>query len=206
MSRGENEGALVREAREGLAAGRSAQEVFARSAVRTGDRGLAVWAVCVASGVPRADAEARVSEVEPLFSEFGAGEEEDLALALAFGHVFLVDRVLEEHEERVRDLLGTAVGARGGCPGSLFARFRTGELTKIFLHLARTRFRDGRGSPPDFWAAMTAAGELLAGRDGPERAEVTAGLERCRAEAAALEGGRGPASPGADAAGPSPGR
>ncbi|MGW6561028.1 hypothetical protein [Streptomyces hydrogenans] len=97
-------------------------------------------------------------EVEPLFSEFGAGEEEDLALALAFGHVFLVDRVLEEHEERVRDLLGTAAGARGGCPGSLFARFRTGELTKIFLHLARTRFRDGRGSPPDFWAATARSG------------------------------------------------
>ncbi|GHE27463.1 hypothetical protein GCM10018784_76890 [Streptomyces hydrogenans] len=47
---------------------------------------------------------------------------------------------------------------------------------------------------------------LLADRDGPERAEVTAGLERCRAEAAAPEGGRGPASPGADAAGPWPGR
>ncbi|GHJ93251.1 hypothetical protein SNE510_27700 [Streptomyces sp. NE5-10] len=89
---------------------------------------------------------------------------------------------------------------------SLFVRFRTGELTQIFLCLARARFRDGRGSPADFRAAMTEAGELPAGRDGPARAEVTAGLERCRAEAAAPEGGRGPASPGADAAGPSPGR
>lgn len=93
------------------------------------------------------------------------------------GHVFIVDRVLDEHEERIRDLLGTAAaGARGGCPGGLLAWFRTGELTKIFLCFVRTRFRDGRGSPSGFWAAMTVAGELLAVQD-PNHDEVTAGLE-----------------------------
>ncbi|MER8036482.1 hypothetical protein [Streptomyces hydrogenans] len=206
MRHGEGERELVLEAREMIAEGRSGEEVFAGMAARTGDRGRSLRAVCAALGMPRADADARLREAEPLFTEFAAGEEEDLALVLAFGHAFVVDRVLDEHEERVRELLGTAAGARGGCPGSLFAWFRTGELTKIFLYFAQTRFRDGRGSPPDFWAAMTSAGELLAGRDGPDHAGVTAALERCRAEAAALGGGRGPASPGAGAAGSSRGR
>ncbi|WP_251053870.1 hypothetical protein [Streptomyces sp. ISL-66] len=64
--------------------------------------------------------------------------------------------------------------------------FRTGKLTKIFLLFAQTRFRDGRGSPPEFWAAMVTAGELLATEDGPDQAEVTAGLERYRTQATAV--------------------
>lgn len=186
MSHGEGEGALVLEAQEMLAAGRSDEEVFAELAARTGDWGVCVLAVCLALGVPRTDAETRLREVEPLFSEFTVGEEEDLAYFLRFGHVFIVDRVLEEHEERIRDLLGTAAGARGGFPAGLLAWFRTGKLTKIFLYFTRTRFLDGRGSPPDFWAAMTAAGELLASQDGPDQEEVAAGLERCRSQAAAV--------------------
>ncbi|MER5741005.1 hypothetical protein ABT117_35800 [Streptomyces sp. NPDC002262] len=186
MGTGEDQDALVLEAREMLAAGRSDEEVFAELATRTGNRGVCVVAVCLALGVPRPDAEARLREAEPLFPDFAIGEEEDLAFVLGFGNVFTVDRVLEEHEERIRDFLRTAAGARGGSPGSLFTWFRTGELTKVFLYFAETRFRDGRGSPPEFWAAMTAAGELLAGQDGPDRAKVTAGLERCRTQAAAF--------------------
>ncbi|MEV7520415.1 hypothetical protein [Streptomyces sp. NPDC091371] len=186
MSHGEGQGALILEAQEMLAAGQSGEEVFAELAARTGQWGVCVLAVCLALGVPPTDAEARLREVEPLFAEFVMGEEEDLALVLTFGHVFIVDRVLDEHEERIRDLLGTAAGARGGHPCGLLGWFRTGELTKIFLYFAKTRFRDGRGSPPDFWDAMTAAGQLLASQDGPDREEVTAGLERCRTQAAAI--------------------
>ncbi|MFC8430460.1 hypothetical protein [Streptomyces sp. NPDC057253] len=183
MSHREDEGALVLEAREMLAAGRSDEEVFAELAARTGDWGVCVLAVCVALGVPRTDAEARLREVEPLFSDFAAGEEEYVAFVFRFGRVFIVDRVLEEHEERIRDLLATAAGARGGCPAGPLTWFRTGELTKLFLYFAKTRFRDGRGSPPEFWAAMTAAGELLAEQDRPDHEEVSAGLERCRMKA-----------------------
>ncbi|MFC9750615.1 hypothetical protein [Streptomyces niveus] len=186
MSQGEGEGALALEAQEMLAAGRNGEEVFAVLAARTGNWGVCVLAVCLALGVPRTDAEARLREVEPLFPDFTVGEEEDLAFVLRFGHVFVADRVLEEHEERIRDLLGTAAGARGGFPGGLLGWFRTGELTKIFLYFARTRFRDGRGSPHDFWAAMTAAGELLVSQDCPDGEEVTAGLARCRTQAAAI--------------------
>jgi hypothetical protein len=160
-----------------LAAGQSEEEVFAELAARTAKWGVCALAVCLALGMPRTDAEARLRQVEPLFAEFALGEDEDLADVLKFGHVFIVDRVLEEQEEHIRDLLGTAAGARGGYPGGLLGWFRTGELTKIFLYFAKTRFRDGRGSPPDFWAAMTTAGELLASQDGPDHAEVTAGLE-----------------------------
>ncbi|OLZ65478.1 hypothetical protein AVW11_16925 [Streptomyces amritsarensis] len=188
MNHGEGADALVLDAREMLAAGQSDEEVFAELAARTGEWAACVLAVCVALGVPRTEAEARLREVEPLFAEFAAGEEELVATLLSFGHVFIVDRVLDEHEEHIRDLLGTAAGARGGYPGGLLGWFRTGELTKIFLYFAKTRFRDGRGSPPDFWAAMTTAGELLASKDGQDQAEVKAGLERCRMQAAAVTG------------------
>ncbi|MGW7328502.1 hypothetical protein ACWGIU_07790 [Streptomyces sp. NPDC054840] len=186
MNHGEGADALVLDAREMLAAGQSDEEIFAELAARTGEWGACVLALCLALGVPRTEAEARLREVEPLFAEFAAGEEELVATVLSFGHVFIVDRVLDEHEEHIRDLLGTAAGARGGYPGGLLGWFRTGELTKIFLYFAKTRFRDGRGSPPDFWAAMTAAGELLASKDGPDQAEVRAGLERCRTQAVAV--------------------
>lgn len=88
--------------------------------------------------------------------------------------------------ERIRNLLWDAAGARGGFPGSLLGWFREGELTKLFLSFAKTRFRDGRGSPPEFWTAMVAAGALLATRDGGDSAEVRAGLEHCRVQAAAV--------------------
>lgn len=146
--------------------------------------------MCLALGIPRTDAEVRIHEAQPLFEEFAVGEDDLVASVLAFVDVFVVDRLLDAHHERIRDLLGTAAGARGGYPGSLLACFRSGELTKIFLYFAKTRFRDGRGSPPDFWAAMVAAGELLAIEDGPDRAEVTAGLEHCRAQASYIGAGR----------------
>ncbi|MEV7442703.1 hypothetical protein AB0O22_16360 [Streptomyces sp. NPDC091204] len=186
MSHGEGEENLILEAREMLATGRDEEEVFAELAARTSDWGISPLAVCLALGVPGTDAEARIREARPLFDEFEVGEEDLVAMFLACGHVFVVDRVLDGHGERIRDLLWAAACARGGLPGGMIPWFRTGELTKIFLLFAQTRFRDGRGSPPEFWAAMVTAGELLATEDGPDRAEVTAGLERCRAQATAV--------------------
>lgn len=115
------------------------------------------------------------------------GEEDLVAMLLACGHVFVVDRVLDGHGERIRDLLWTAACARGGFPGGMIAWFRTGKLTKIFLLFAQTRFRDGRGSPPEFWAAVVTAGELLATEEGLDQAEVTAGLEHCRAQSTTVD-------------------
>ncbi|WP_327361261.1 hypothetical protein [Streptomyces sp. NBC_01296] len=189
MRHGEGEDELVLEAREMPATGRDEEEVFAELAARTGDWGASALAVCLALGVPLTNAEARIREVRPLFKEFVVGEEDLVASVPAFGHVFVVDRVLDAHGERIRDLLGTAAGARGGFPGGLLAWFRSGELTKIFLFFAKTRFRNGRGSPPEFWVAMVTAGELLATEDGPDQAEVTAGLEHCRMQATVVSTG-----------------
>ncbi|MGW7099297.1 hypothetical protein [Streptomyces sp. NPDC054838] len=186
MNHGEGEDALVLGAREMLATGRGEEEVFAELAARTGEWDACALSLCLALGVPRTDAEVRIREVRPLFEEFEVGEEDLVAMLLACGHVFVVDRVLDGRGERIRDLLWTAACARGGFPGGLIPWFRTGELTKIFLLFAQTRFRNGRGSPPEFWTAMVTAGELLATEDGPDRAEVTAGLEHCRAQATAV--------------------
>ncbi|MFK0049873.1 hypothetical protein ACIQU4_38355 [Streptomyces sp. NPDC090741] len=169
-----------------LATGQGEEAVFAELAARTGEWGACALALCLALGVPRPDAEVRIREVRLLFDEFEVGEEDLVAMFLACGHVFVVDRVLDGRGERIRDLLWTAACARGGFPGGMIPWFRTGELTKIFLLFAQTRFRDGRGSPPEFWAAMVAAGELLATEDGPDQAEVTAGLEHSRAQATAV--------------------
>ncbi|MYX37026.1 MULTISPECIES: hypothetical protein [unclassified Streptomyces] len=186
MDHGESEEALVLEAQEMLATGQSEEEVFAKLAARTGQWGVCVLAVCLALGVSRTDAESRLREIETLFDEFAVGEEELVASVLTIGQVFIVDRVVDKHDEHIRNLLETAASARGGFPGGLLGWFRTGELTKIFLYFAKTRFRDGRGSPPDFWVAVTTAGELLASKDSPDQAEVKAGLERCRTQAAAI--------------------
>ncbi|MCX5294962.1 hypothetical protein OG898_00445 [Streptomyces sp. NBC_00193] len=189
MNHGEGEDALVLQAREMLATGKGEEEVFAELAARTGEWDACALALCLALGVPEPDAEARIREARPLFDEFEVGEEDLVAMFLACGHVFVVDRVLDGRGERIRDLLWTAACARGGFPGGMIPWFRTGELTKIFLLFAKTRFRNGRGSPPEFWAAMVAAGELLATEDGPDEAEVTAGLEHCRAQATTVDTG-----------------
>ncbi|WP_030208315.1 hypothetical protein [Streptomyces sp. NRRL S-87] len=60
MSRGEGEDILVLEAREMLATGRDEGEVFAELAARTSDWGASALALCLALGVPRTDAEARI--------------------------------------------------------------------------------------------------------------------------------------------------
>ncbi|MCX4984358.1 hypothetical protein [Streptomyces sp. NBC_00572] len=182
MSRGEGEATLVLEAREMPAAGRAEEEVFAELAARTGE-----WDACVlALGVPRTDAEVRIHEVLPLFGEFEVGEEDLVAMLLACGHAFVVDRILDGRGEQIRDLSWTAACARGGFPGGMIPWFRTGELAKIFRLFTKTQFRDGQGSPPEFWVAMVTAGELLATEDNPDQAELTAGLEHSRTRATAI--------------------
>ncbi|MCX5375057.1 hypothetical protein [Streptomyces sp. NBC_00091] len=76
MSRGEGEDKLVLETREMLAIGWNEEDVFAELAARTGDWGASALAVCLALGVPRTDAEARIRELRPLFEEFVVGEHE----------------------------------------------------------------------------------------------------------------------------------
>ncbi|MCX5403705.1 hypothetical protein OHA37_07385 [Streptomyces sp. NBC_00335] len=90
MKHGEGGDALVLEARAMLAAGQGEEEVFAELAARTGDWDACALALCLALGVPRPDAEARIHEERPLFDEFEAGEEDIVAMLLACGHTSVV--------------------------------------------------------------------------------------------------------------------
>ncbi|MFI8423681.1 hypothetical protein [Streptomyces sp. NPDC085479] len=107
MSDGEGEGALVLEAQDMLAGGRAT-----RKSSPTFREDRQVGCLCLGRvlgpGCARIDAEARLREVERLFANFAVSDEEDLAFVLRFGHFFIVGRVLDEHEEHIRDLLGTA--------------------------------------------------------------------------------------------------
>jgi hypothetical protein len=174
---------LTDEARDALRAGRREVEVCTDLARRTGEPRAAALATCLALGIPHAEGERRLGEarVASLFEEFGAGEEEDIAVFLDAAFVFVVDREPDAHERRIRDLLGTAVRAYGrGIPGGLGAGlwrlFRTGELDRAYLLLAseRRRIRDD-GDPAAYWAALFAAGNLLPDGDGIEEAR-----EHCR--------------------------
>lgn len=116
MKAGEGEDALVLAARERLAAGQDEEEVVAQLAARTGEWHACVLAVCLAVGVPRTDAEARLRHVERCFAEFEPGEEELLSSLLVMGDTFIVDAVLDEHDEHIRGLLETAHAAYAGFP------------------------------------------------------------------------------------------
>ncbi|MGW0925854.1 hypothetical protein ACWD3J_43520 [Streptomyces sp. NPDC002755] len=112
------------------------------------------------------------------------GEEQRVATLLTVGHVFLVNRVLDERGEQIRTLLqDSAAGARRLSRQHARVVY-TGNLTKIFLFFAKARFRDGRSSSPGFWAAITAACELLTSEDGPEQSAKMAELKRFCAQAA----------------------
>ncbi|MGW0876772.1 hypothetical protein ACWD3Z_40840 [Streptomyces sp. NPDC002740] len=129
----------------------------------------------MALDVPRTDTEAWLPESQPLFAEFMVGEEQRVATLLTVGHVFFVNRVLDERGEQIRTLLqDSAAGARRLSRQHARVVY-TGNLTKIFLFFAKARFRDGRTSSPGFWAAITAACELLTSEDGGAEALLRAG-------------------------------
>ncbi|CAL9447782.1 hypothetical protein SUDANB176_02377 [Streptomyces sp. enrichment culture] len=175
--------ALVGRARDALRAGGEEADVCAGLARDTGDPRAAALATCLALGIPRAEAGRRLTteEAAAAFDELGPGEEEALALMLRAEGAFVVDRELDAHEQRIRDLLGAACTAYGGLPSGLAVSlglwFRAGELTRAYLQLASPRRKvRADGSPSAYWAALAAAGELLPdGDDGIDEAR-----EHCR--------------------------
>ncbi|MET8975946.1 hypothetical protein ABZX85_10020 [Streptomyces sp. NPDC004539] len=173
----------------------SAPAVEFEKAVRQGAEPRATaLAICTRLGIPRAEAESRLRAADALFTESGPGSEPDLALFLDTGHVFVVDRPLDERETEIRDLLVRATGAMGRVPSglahSLGRWWRTGELTRAFLVLARRE--QVRGDAGAYWSALAAAGELLLGSAGDGVGEagkggdesVVTAWEKCRTSAA----------------------
>ncbi|AXG79244.1 hypothetical protein [Streptomyces paludis] len=179
------DGWLVGEARTTLGAGATAVEVFAVLAERTADWHATALAVCLALGIPATEAERRLDEeFAGLCEEFQPGEETECAGVLEMTGLFDVPRTLDPQDEEVKRLLQTAIGAlgklRSGHAFSLSRQFRTGQLTRAFLSLARVGPRPGHSSASDYWAALVAAGELLQSGDREDLASVEKALEDCR--------------------------
>jgi hypothetical protein len=198
--------ALVMSARSRLEAGCAPAEVYAELATDTQDGLAAAWAVCLALGIPAIDVRHRLGHgVAELPSRFHPGEEALCGEAFEAVGMFDVPRPPSERGTEAERLLNVALGALGGLRSghalSLSRRFVRGELTGVFLSLARTAPRRGRGRPAEYWTALSQAGELLLGPAGAEHQEVEQALRECRQRAARVRR-HGPGDGGGPAGGP----
>ncbi|MEU1202488.1 hypothetical protein ABZ446_40605 [Streptomyces sp. NPDC005813] len=176
-------------AHERLEAGCAPVAVFAELAARTGDWHLSAWAVCLALGIPAPDVAGRFARgMGDIATEFHPGEEELCGEVMETVGLFDVPRPLDERGTEIARLLTTAAGALGGMPSghalTLSRRRVRGELTAMFLSLARTLPRRERARPAEYWAALSAAGDLLLQAGSGDRSEVERALQECRRRAA----------------------
>ncbi|WP_345657684.1 hypothetical protein [Streptomyces siamensis] len=183
------DGASPTLAHERLEAGCAPVAVFAELAARTGDWPLSAWAVCLALGIPAPDVAGRFARgMGGIATEFHPGEEELCGEVLETVGLFDVPRPLDERGTEIACLLTTAAGALGGMPSgralTLSRRHVRGELTAMFLSPARTPPRRERARPAEYWAALSAAGDLLLQAGGEEGREVERALQECRRHAA----------------------
>ncbi|MHB9854397.1 hypothetical protein ACSYGO_34865 [Streptomyces krungchingensis] len=198
------DGASLTLAHERLEAGRAPVAVFAELAARTGDWHRSAWAVCLALGIPAPEVAGRFARgMGDIATEFHQGEEELCGEVLDTVGLFDVPRPLDERGTEIARLLATAAGALGGMPSghalTLSRRRVRGELTAMFLSLARTLPRRERAGPAEYWAALSAAGDLLLQTGGEDRREVERALQECRRHAAEHpSNGEKPAASGAD--------
>nr|WP_216377795.1 hypothetical protein [Streptomyces asoensis] len=165
-----------------------------------GDPRAAAVTIFVGLGIAREEAERRVREAEPLFSDLEPEEEETLALFLDRSHVFVVDRRLDAREREIRALLGRAVGAMGavrsGLGHSLHRWLRTGDLARAYLSLAKGNQVTATGDPSVYWSALVAAGDLLpVGQGGGEREGLEEARAHCRRMAAQHPAAQQPVEP-----------
>ncbi|PBC60549.1 hypothetical protein BKI49_29025 [Streptomyces sp. Tue6028] len=176
-------------AHERLGAGWASVAVFAELAARTGDWHRSAWAVCLALGIPAPDVAGRFARgMGDVATEFHQGEEELCGEVLETVGLFDVPRPLDERGTEIAGLPATAAGALGGMPSghalTLSRRRVRGELTGMFLSPARTLPRRERARPAEYWAALSAAGDLLLQAGGEEGREVERALQECRRRAA----------------------
>ncbi|THA76199.1 hypothetical protein [Streptomyces sp. A0592] len=182
----------VERAREALRSGLRPVDVYVELAAGTSDLRGAALAVCAALGIPRPDAEQRLSGSEELWDGFGPGEEGLVGELLDLAGLFDVHVTLDERGERICGLMDRAVGALGGISSgvafSLHRKTATGRLPEAYALLVRTPVRE-RGDAARYWALLTAAGEELAAWLPPGDDEAAGRLgearERCAREAAA---------------------
>ncbi|MFJ6485167.1 MULTISPECIES: hypothetical protein [unclassified Streptomyces] len=190
----------VARARAALASGLPPAAVYAELAVGADFRDTAL-AVCDALGIPRADAEQRLGSAGELW-DFAPGEEALLGELLEVVAVFDVHVTLDGTGERIRGLLGRAMGTAGGFGSGMAFGIRrklaTGRLTEAYAVLVGLPVRT-RGEPARYRTELIAAGELLAAWLPPDDHEaagrVREALERCARRDTTGDGRPGPSLP-----------
>lgn len=184
--------AMVEEARERLRAGVTPEAVCAELAARVPQWWDAALAVGLALGIEEAELLRRMDGDPDLQSAYEPGDEEAYAEFLELGGLFDVPKQLDEREEVIADHLWAAVQARGRFPSGYFFTLQRGllkgELAHVFRSLTRTGLDPDRSRPAEFWAALSAAGELLDPADGDECGTVAQALDECRQQLADCTG------------------
>jgi hypothetical protein len=179
---------LVTEARRLLAGGTAPGEVFTRVVARSLDDCLAAAvAVCVAVGIPRAEAEERLAGEERPWPI----EPEDVPFLgeyLEGCGLFDIHVEYEGEQRRIADLVRRAFGEMCPVPSGLalsFIRpFETGRLHDAFVFVSRPERGYSGVDTPEYWQRLVDVAELL-GPDGD--AEYVDAVRRCRERVAGPE-------------------
>jgi hypothetical protein len=176
---------LVESARRRLGSGADVRTVLLEILADGAAPYDATIAVCVAAGSTPEQAQDRYKPFEGLWDFLEPGEEADGADTLVALRYFEPDAVLNGQERESAALLGAALATLPGYPAGFGLTFhhdlRTGQLAKAFLLAEMVGAGRWKDNGP-FWAAMSRAGETLAGTHD----EVMAAYRRCRESAARL--------------------
>ncbi|MFE6053210.1 hypothetical protein ACFQ6N_20820 [Kitasatospora sp. NPDC056446] len=175
-------------ARHALARGHTPAATYALLARRSRRPLPSARAVCLALGVPLADAARRLDDChDALLADPRPSSETDTGELLEALGVFDVPKPLTPTELAVVAQFLTAVDAMGGIrPGhrhGLDRWFTTGNLTAAYLSLVAAQPMPRTGDPAAYWTALVSAGELLATTPNPDT-RIKFALTRCRTHAA----------------------
>jgi hypothetical protein len=177
VSAASDEEILVRRARDALLAGARPQAVFATLAEDTHDYRGAALAVCTAAGNPRALALQRwTDEGAEVLEQILPSDPAEVGFFLELAGFFDVHRQLDDHEQRIRDLLDQAVkqafATSGGLPSGyahgLSRKLLTGRLAEAFIAMATFGARRQDLVSTAYWTHLLAAADLLAVSDDDE--------------------------------------
>ncbi|MQS11760.1 hypothetical protein F7Q99_05510 [Streptomyces kaniharaensis] len=178
-------------ARHALERGATPAQAYALLARRTGQPLPSARAVCLALGIPHAEATHRLDDChDALLTDPQPGSrpnsEADTGELLEALGVFDIPQPLDPTGQAVVDLFLVAIDAMGGIrPGhrhGLTRWFTTGNLTAAYLSLAAARPLPRTGDPARYWTALTTAGELLTTTPTPDT-RIKLALTHCHTQA-----------------------
>ncbi|MEU9045525.1 MULTISPECIES: hypothetical protein [unclassified Kitasatospora] len=174
-------------ARQTLAQGTAPAEVYALLARRSHEPLPSARAVCLALGIPLAEATRRLNDCyDALLANPHPSSEADTGELLEALGVFDIPVTLTDTDRALIDLFLVAIDAMGGIrPGhqhGLDRWFTTGNLTTAYLSLAAAHPMPRTGDPTTYWTTLIAAGELLAAAPSPDF-RIKLALVHCRKQA-----------------------